>query len=758
MGTGLQGQACEWRSLALLDRGRLPQEAMDSLPPLDDHRWKTRRREVARAIKQAHASAPGPDGIPYLAWQRLGDLAIDILHLAGKELEKDDFRNRLLDMEGEGAIQHAFNLGALACIPKGCTDDPPEASSTRPLSIVNTDNRILASSRRLRWEPLFEAWISNMQQGFLKGRSMLSNVIDLEMIAMELASKSQDAALLLFDFRAAFPSMSQEFLLDILKALPLPTEVLNFVGALYDDTRCEIGLAGRKFPGFHLSAGIRQGCPLSPLLFAVAMDILLRRIRRLCPTASTRAFADDTAVVLRSLREDGPTVARIFNEFGDISGMHLNIPKCMLIPLWLDSVGNAANQMTTWVPDWASFKVSFWGKYLGYAIGPEKKAHMWQAALAKVVDRARLWAPLGLGLHYNAIVFNTYVVSVLSFLMQLARPPKELDKAIQTALRLLASGPGNWAQPVDLYNLEENYGQVRSFSNPLTIATAAKIRVALYEAEAAGGLRVRSRAADFRTMRAQNPLDHWDEWLDEAPILILEEALNTFTATCRITPTQISSEIRVPRGTETQEDADKRTKANIQKTATERINRMGRPLAEDRMRERLERWHLPGLPLRTARASLRRFRRLRDLGPPRLNAAMLSSAWNRWCTQRRFGQQGCCVLGCRGEEDSIEHYSRCSVVRTFAANFLRLRYPAHRGKELMTATAPELDDDTALLRCAVLVYAAWRHTEATRKEGAQTRPANFHTHALQQAAREAVRGHAKARAILDRGALPTVLP
>ena len=180
-----------------------------------------------------------------------------------------------------------------------------------------------------------------MQQGFLKGRSMLSNVVDLEMISMELASKSPDAALVLFDFRAAFPSMSQEFLFGILEALGLPKEVTNFIAALYDDSRCEIGLAGRKFTGFELSAGIRQGCPLSPLLFALAMDILLRRIARICPSTTTRAFADDTAVAMESLRRDGPRVAKIFKEFGEVSGMHLNIPKCVLIPLWPDTVANA---------------------------------------------------------------------------------------------------------------------------------------------------------------------------------------------------------------------------------------------------------------------------------------------------------------------------------------------------------------------------------------------------------------------------------
>ena len=82
-----------------------------------------------------------------------------------------------------------------------------------------------------------------------------------------------------------------------------------------------------------MGAGIRQGCPLSPLLFALAIDILLRRIVKLVPGVKVFAFADDIALVLKDVGRDR-LLTQIFQDLEKIAGLGLNRKKCVLIPLW----------------------------------------------------------------------------------------------------------------------------------------------------------------------------------------------------------------------------------------------------------------------------------------------------------------------------------------------------------------------------------------------------------------------------------------
>ena len=119
-----------------------------------------------------------------------------------------------------------------------------------------------------------------------------------------------------------------------LHLLGMPPEALTFVRAIHDTNVCDIAFKGNLYEGFGMECGVRQGCPLSPLLFAALVDILLRKLLKAFPTGVTRAFADDIGMVIEEWSKDLGTAHSIFSEFASMSGLDLNIPKTVLIPLW----------------------------------------------------------------------------------------------------------------------------------------------------------------------------------------------------------------------------------------------------------------------------------------------------------------------------------------------------------------------------------------------------------------------------------------
>ena len=298
--------------------------AAGHIPAATSETWNIRREDVAKAIETSKDTMPGPDRIPYIAWRRLGDSALNVLYESAQALSLDDGVQLLVDAAGldteEG--QRDFNWGVLCCLPKKAVGTHPThgeyftPENTRPLSIVNTDNRIIASACRIRWEPIFNEWVSTAQRGFLRGRSMLSNVIDIDFEAMRVSLTCEQGASVLFDMKAAFPSLAHEYLFKVLRHMGLPRTVLNIITALYNQNKCVISCGGHVCPGFQMRAGIRQGCPLSPLLFAVTVDMLLRRLAGTFPMDVVRAFADDTAMVVSDWWKSAGAIRQLFHHFG----------------------------------------------------------------------------------------------------------------------------------------------------------------------------------------------------------------------------------------------------------------------------------------------------------------------------------------------------------------------------------------------------------------------------------------------------------
>ena len=98
------------------------------------------------------------------------------------------------------------------------------------------------------------------------------------------------------------------------------------------------------FDGFDVNAGRHKArMPSIPVgLCAFAIDLLLRTLQPSMPQSTIRAFADDIEVVVPDLAAIIQIVQLMLCKAGRVTGQHLNIPKCVIVPLWLGDTAAAA--------------------------------------------------------------------------------------------------------------------------------------------------------------------------------------------------------------------------------------------------------------------------------------------------------------------------------------------------------------------------------------------------------------------------------
>ena len=166
-------------------------------------------------------------------------------------------------IDGTVTLDDEFNYAFLCCIPKTTdertSDGQPihSAVGTRPLSIVDAANRIVAAILNASLERCVAQRISAMQRGFIPGRQMLMNIIDIDTAAQIISLKSKRGAIILLEFRAAFPSMGHEFMWDTLKAAGIPDEFIAAIQSLYKENRHRIRIGGRFYDGPIVRSGVR---------------------------------------------------------------------------------------------------------------------------------------------------------------------------------------------------------------------------------------------------------------------------------------------------------------------------------------------------------------------------------------------------------------------------------------------------------------------------------------------------------------------
>lgn len=157
---------------------------------------------------------------------------------------------------------------------------PSECSSYRPLSLLNVDTKIFAKSLANRLAPLVPILVGPEQTGFVPGRTLSYNLRTV-FGTIQHVKPDVKAAAVFQNAEKAFDSVEWAFMKGVLRRIGVGEVFLNLVSVLYNKPVARVRIEDVVTSPIGVSMGTRQGCPLSPLLYAIVAEPLLYALRDL---------------------------------------------------------------------------------------------------------------------------------------------------------------------------------------------------------------------------------------------------------------------------------------------------------------------------------------------------------------------------------------------------------------------------------------------------------------------------------------------
>jgi ribonuclease HI len=314
----------------------------------------------------------------------------------------------------------SFNMGDLCLFPK---DDTTLISRTRPITMNNFDNRIIAAAISRTLMPSVDFISERCQQGFINGRKGDTNIKDItEKFYSSLLAQNQHFFLFI-DTAKAFDSIDHPFLFDVLTKIGMPAWVLNLVKGLMHEVQVRPRLGGRSKTAIDIHRGVKQGCPLSPLLFILAYDPLLTRLASI-PGADVFAFADDAVISHRQLTAI-PTITKEIDDFGVVSGFGVNTEKSDLLRTMPTTPHDEELLAST---GWEGLSFVTRATYLGVLMGVGVTSEdIYAKPFTKFIARLHSHRPALAHLHNQGKIhlFNIYLFPLFSYLFHFYILPDE---------------------------------------------------------------------------------------------------------------------------------------------------------------------------------------------------------------------------------------------------------------------------------------------------------------------------------------------
>jgi len=377
-------------------------------------------KDVFEAVKNLKTNkSPGPDGLAPEFYKILWDVV------------KGPYMEMLEETLVKGIMPHSMRQSVISLIYK--KGDKTNIKNYRPISLSNYDYKILAFVLAKRIQSVIEKLIHENQSGYIKGRFIGLNNRLIHDIFEYCEENNVPGAIICLDYEKAYDMLEWNFMFECLKEYNFGSYITNWIKILYNDPSFIVKNNGWLSESICMKRGVRQGCPVSSLLFILCVEVMSIQIRK-NPDVKGFTFnniehklsqyADDTTLLLSTLLSI-QTSLDIVKRFCEVSGLKVNLDKS--VGIWIGEFKN--NPKTYGGIIFTNKAVRCLGLYIGHDKA-ECYRENWLHKIEKLKNALHVWKCRKLTIYGKITILKCLGISKMVYAFSVLNVPKEIVKEV----------------------------------------------------------------------------------------------------------------------------------------------------------------------------------------------------------------------------------------------------------------------------------------------------------------------------------------
>ena len=418
--------------------------------------------EILNAILEGNQNAsPGPNGVMGYPYHTHASLLIPVFQEAFQDL-----------LRGED-LPVPYTEGLMR--PIGKCQNPSTFKQIRDLELPNFDRKVLERLFCLVIDERACDSLSSAQAACLKGRDVANHILQLNSVFEQALNDRELLAVLSLDCSKGFNRMSHSWVERVLRASGCPDFMIQAIMRMINPTVAYVVHNQKRVSRLSFECGLRQGGPLSALLYVICVDPLLCAFKTVPDVALVSGFVDDWLAATRC-----PSAIPVLQELCDIfaraSGQIFNADKSVVLVSKVPSEAEVSIMQSRWT----SCRIVLRHRIVGVLYGPDvRPAERYEDAMRKFDKRLEHLQSVRMSLNMRIVAANVLLLSHFSYLNRFFMMPEEVVSAVNVKVRQFITriSIGNinvWTHCLPIVKSKVALIDVRLLNVALLIGTAHK--------------------------------------------------------------------------------------------------------------------------------------------------------------------------------------------------------------------------------------------------------------------------------------------